>query len=252
MKHVAGKRRRKRSLNRTSKATFATVLIILVGAGGATVAAANQNRATQVTDSGPAALSTAALPTVTPAPTTAAHKPASEPASVTVPTSGEGTFTVATGTSTQEAVGQVITYQVEVENGLPFDARKFAARVDRTLTDRRGWIRNGYSFNRRTRATQRIVLASPSTVDRLCAPLLTRGQVSCRNGNIVVINAVRWAKGAESYRKDLDGYRTYVINHEVGHSLGRIHEPCPGPGSLAPVMHQQTLGLNGCTKNPWP
>ena len=96
------------------------------------------------------------------------------------------------------------------------------------------------------------MLASPATTDTLCAPLHTRGEVSCRNGDVVAINAKRWTNGAEAYGGDLDSYRIYVINHEVGHALGRPHEACPGPGDLAPIMLQQTLGLDGCRANPWP
>ena len=43
-----------------------------------------------------------------------------------------------------------------------------------------------------------------------------------------------------------------VVNHETGHWLGRGHAGCPRPGALAPVMMQQSKGLDGCRLNPWP
>lgn len=200
-------------------------------------------------DTTPAALQRATLePAPTPAPTTTL-RPLKR---VAVPAKANGTFAVAAGESLRAGTGSLVQYQVEVEDGLPINTHAFAKAVDRTLADPRGWTRHGYAFERVEQATRRIVLASPQTVDRLCAPLQTRGEVSCRNGDLVVINAKRWVLGAASYAGDLKGYRTYVVNHEVGHSLGLTHQSCPAAGRPAPVMLQQTLGLGGCLKNPWP
>lgn len=169
-----------------------------------------------------------------------------------VPEAGTGTFTV-TSAAPNETSG-AITYTVEVEHGLPFRPAEVARFVDETLSDRRGWSSDG---NRPlahvdANADLRVILASPETADNLCAPLDTDGRLSCRNGGNVVINAWRWRHGADSYVGDIGGYRRYVVNHETGHALGHPHASCPGPNKLAPVMLQQTLGLDGCRANPWP
>ena len=171
-----------------------------------------------------------------------------------VPLKGSEKFTVASGTSPRMGrAGRVIRYRVELEVDLPFDVDDFARDVDRTLGDRRSWTKSGlYSFQRNETGPLRIVLATPGTTDRLCAPLATRGEVSCRNGNVIAVNALRWSRGARSYGQDIKNYRAYLVNHEVGHSLGLPHVPCPGPDAPAPIMLQQTLGLDGCVANPWP
>jgi hypothetical protein len=144
-------------------------------------------------------------------------------------------------------------YTVQVERGLPQDRARFAQEVARVLGDERGWRSDGWSFTQvRERADFTVMLASPDTVDRLCAPLLTRGEVSCRSGERVVLNVKRWVRGVTYYGDDLRGYRTYLVNHEVGHALGKFHVGCPAPGAKAPVMLQQSKGLQGCVKNPWP
>jgi hypothetical protein len=170
-----------------------------------------------------------------------------------VPLQASGTYAVAPAPDADVPSGAV-TYRIEVERGLPFATDAFARAVDRTLADPRSWPkRTGQPMVRVDgEADLRVVLASPRTTDRLCAPLSTKGKVSCRNGDDVVINAWRWANGAASYAGDVAAYRIYVVNHEVGHGLGRGHVPCTGKGDPAPVMLQQTLGLHGCFANPWP
>ena len=125
-------------------------------------------------------------------------------------------------------------YTVEIERGLPFAPRATASIVDATLSDDRGWIAvRGATFRRvASDADLRILVATPGTTDRLCAPLATRGCVSCRNGELVVLNARRWAVGVRHYGSFLTDYRRYLVNHEVGHALGEAHVSYPGHDSL--------------------
>ena len=176
------------------------------------------------------------------------------PASVEIPLEGTGDFAVAPSGTDPVGTGTLLRYTVEVEGGLPFVPADIASIVDATLADPRGWAAIGDHAFQRSQAggDLRVLFATPATTDALCAPLRTRGEVSCRNGELVVLNAQRWAHGVEAYGDDLDAYRQYVVNHEVGHALGFGHVGCPGAGEPAPVMLQQTYGLDGCLPNPWP
>jgi hypothetical protein len=166
---------------------------------------------------------------------------------------GLRSFVVAAGPAAPAKRAKLVRYTVEVERGLTLVPATVAAMVDATLADKRSWGAAGYTFRRvASGGDLRILLSTPGTTDLLCAPLDTGGEVSCRNENLVVLNAKRWVLGAASYGLDLVNYRHYLVNHEVGHFLGRGHVGCPGPGRVAPVMLQQTISLEGCRKNPWP
>jgi hypothetical protein len=150
--------------------------------------------------------------------------------------------------------GRVYRVRVEVESGLDVDGTVFAGFVMATLNDGRSWGHGGSMTFARTagRTDIRVVLASPATSAAMCRPLITRGTLSCANGSTAVLTVYRWVRGTADYGADLTGYRQYLVNHEVGHVLGHGHQACPGRGRRAPVMLQQTKGLKGCTKNPWP
>lgn len=168
---------------------------------------------------------------------------------------GSGRLATVPGVSPAVGWGELYTFTVEVEDHLAPYAETFAAEVERMLSDPRGWTGQGEFALRRVDgdvADLHVTLASPATVDALCAPLETNGRFSCWNGERAVINVWRWGHGARAYEEDLDGYRTHLINHEVGHALGRAHVDCPAPGEPAPVMMQQTVGVGDCLANPWP
>lgn len=176
---------------------------------------------------------------------------------------GQGTVhAVAIPAGKPAAVGRPVRYSIEIEDGAATGATQFAAVVQATLADARGWqSAEGVRFvpvspeelAGGTAVDIRVTLATPALTARLCAPLNTTvSQVSCWNRGRAVLNLQRWVRGSSTYGDNLTGYRTYLVNHEVGHGLGHQHQHCPGPGKPAPIMVQQTKSLEGCTAWSWP
>ncbi|MET9552882.1 DUF3152 domain-containing protein [Streptomyces sp. NPDC006645] len=175
-----------------------------------------------------------------------------------------GEFEAVPGLARAPGKGEKITYRIDIEKGLGLDRKLFADAVQKTLNDDRSWAHNGaMTFERISGGSPRFVitLASPGTTAEWCAKSgldTTIDNVSCDSAatDRVMINAFRWAQGAKTYGpKSMLTYRQMLINHEVGHRLGYDHVSCKTPGSLAPVMQQQTktLNLDGvkCRPNPW-
>lgn len=191
---------------------------------------------------------------------------------------GEGWWRTVPGTTAQVGSGKVRTYSVEVEQGVvpPQAQHSFAAAVDKALADPRGWTASGEVAFRRVDVAQpdvRIRLTATQTARATCGFALPY-DTSCYVNGVVYVSAPRWFRGAQSFAGDLDGYRKYLVNHEIGHFLGHGHESCPADGAPAPVMMQQTFSVSNdrlaeitaaapqglavardgktCVANPWP
>jgi hypothetical protein len=183
-----------------------------------------------------------------------------------VPSSGTGTFTYASSPGrVLGTAGALHRYRVAVEIGSEVDAEEVAAAVDDALGDPRSWTAGGRLRLQRVSARAShdftIVLATANTAGRLCAAggvnirVGGRPYTSCRTSGKVILNLDRWQRSVDhlvAARVPLAQYRTYMVNHEVGHEFGYQHEGCPRRGAPAPVMMQQTLFLDGCVANPWP
>jgi hypothetical protein len=150
-----------------------------------------------------------------------------------------------------ESASRTFTYEVRTRGTVYADVDVFKRVAAQTLNDRRGWSLGGSLRFREVASggSFTLWLAAPSELPKFSS--ICSSQYSCRVGRNVVINDARWRTGTSVW-PDVREYRHYVINHELGHWLGRGHAGCPGAGGLAPVMQQQSIGLQGCRTNTWP
>ena len=146
---------------------------------------------------------------------------------------------------------RTITYSIRTRGTVHGDLGEFARLASVILNDRRGWSLGGAIRYREVTSDSDFVLwlAAPSELPRF-SPVCS-SQFSCRVGRNVVINDLRWRTGTGAWPA-VHEYRKYMVNHEVGHWLGMGHRGCPGAGAPAPVMQQQSIGLDGCRTNTWP
>ncbi|MFG2048815.1 DUF3152 domain-containing protein [Micromonospora sp. NPDC048935] len=242
----------------------AAVTVIAEGSGGSPAA----DRLAADTVATPAPLVAAPLPqSVGPSPSAAVVSPSPVlRVPGPVPSAGTGTFDYdARSGPVLGRAGELRRYRVAVESGSNEAVADFAQAVQVALAGPGSWVDSGsLRLQQVPGGAPRdftVYLATARTAGQMCARggvdirVDGRPYTSCRAPGQVIINLDRWRLSVPhlvSARVPLDVYRTYVVNHEVGHQLGHRHERCPGAGRPAPVMMQQTLFLNGCRVNPWP
>jgi hypothetical protein len=149
---------------------------------------------------------------------------------------------------------RTVTYHVETRGRTTASLREFAAQARQTYADPRGWRGAGVAFRQvPRRGAFTLVLAEASEVPRFSSGC--SAAYSCRVGRYVVINQTRWLRATPPWTAaggSLRDYRHLVVDHETGHWLGLGHAGCSRPGGPAPVMMQQSKGLDGCLFNPFP
>ncbi|MEV7091293.1 DUF3152 domain-containing protein [Amycolatopsis sp. NPDC051045] len=170
---------------------------------------------------------------------------------------GAGKWHVVPGSGPKVGNGKLYTYTIEVEDGIDpasyagDDA--FATAVEGTLSNpAQGWTWDGKIAFQRVDASFpnpsfKVSLTTPETTHRPDAcGFQIKFEASCYRKSLgrVLINLARWVRGAKAYGADMTGYRQYAINHEVGHALGNQHVGCGGNDQPAPVMMQQSFGVN--------
>jgi len=145
-------------------------------------------------------------------------------------------------------MGKTIRYVAHVDPGVRFPQGEFAKLIQIYLADPDGWEAHGYRFELvSTNPDVEIRLVSPANIVKLCG---LPNNLSCAElgGTHLYLNANRWLHGSAKSGQSLEGYRQYIVSHEMGHILGYEHVKCPS-GGPAPIMLQQTLGIGKCTPN---
>lgn len=183
----------------------------------------------------------------------------------------------------------IVPYRCSVDAGIntgiyvginDITLKSFREKVHSVLNDPRGWNKYGYYFReihsdeansgRINAGALHIILVTGDKAKRKCGSAL--GGFSCYSSgeNIIYMNLDNWMGGSKS-SLPLDRYRTYAVNHEVGHRLGighpsesncskseyckRAFDKTTGIGAPGSVMVQMTRGpdwVYPCVENEWP
>ena len=151
-----------------------------------------------------------------------------------------------------------------------FGKRAPASFVDftrRVLKDARGWSKYGCTFIESEEKPDVIIrLLSAHEMNKLYGKYKELRGLSVTNRGskpmTIHIHRDNWDDPPETFiasnkfpsMSRIEQYRTYVINHEAGHTLGLDHpEEARKPDGGCKIMYQQTKGTGKtCKARPWP
>lgn len=156
-------------------------------------------------------------------------------------------------------------YAVQTHELIPVETgAQFRHKVHTILNDPRSW---GIRFEHVDLETllqlpkEKVFIIRLTPLEELNAkyPQFKQDQLSVANlkERVVDINFCRWTEQCPNQSQlPLEQYQQYVIQHEVGHMMGKDH-PSPAdlanqPVGKAPIMMQQTLGIAHFHPNAWP
>lgn len=156
-------------------------------------------------------------------------------------------------------------YAVQIHERIPVnEGADFRHKVQKTLTDPRSW---GIPFSQVDLDTllqlpkDKVFIIRLTPMEELNQkyPSFSERQLSVADmgARVIDINYCRWTEQCPNQSQlPLERYQQYVIQHEVGHMMGKDH---PSPSQLrrhtagtAPIMMQQTLGIAHFQPNAWP
>lgn len=143
------------------------------------------------------------------------------------------------------------------------DGKDFFTKVKDVLNNDQGWKKYGFNFEVTCDAQKayiKIWLTSPEHMRKLSSKSTAELNLCDMDKRIVYVHVDRWMDRNPQFNQSkmtLDDYRTYVLNHEIGHALGCTHLNACLVDGKSPVMKQQTPGQidaegKECTPNPYP
>ena len=162
-----------------------------------------------------------------------------------------------------------------IDEDIDYSLPTFLKKIKSVLLDKRGWQSHNYKFKFVSPTFFNIIsksfpdenslykykkiklrLSTNKTITNQCK-FDEKEKLSCfdptNEPSEVLINLFRWQNGSSFSGLNLNDYRTYVVNHEIGHALGRGHViQCNDTSKKVPVMMQQTISIGKCIPNPWP